>query len=134
MRFNHHPVSCLRSRKTSINVDGFLFTGLALNEAACRRSAVLLFTGVEGSASSGLALDIKLPLVLFTDPREGRSDAGIEETVVSSSGSLSSKRRSAALSACSALARRASSTTGCGAVGGGEPAERLEAVVLGAET
>lgn len=59
-----------------------------------------------------------------------RSDAGKDECgVPSSSGSTSSRRRSAALSACSARARIASSTIGCASIPVGDELVAVESAL-----
>jgi hypothetical protein len=118
IRFNHQPVSCFRSCRTSNNDEECpLYAGLFLNKAACLIISVFLFIGVAGIIvrpcviGNGEGLDLTLGVEF---PLPISNDVGIVECCMpSSSGSTSSRSRSAALSACSARARSASSTTGC---------------------
>ena len=92
-----------------------LWAGLSVNRAARRIMVAALLFGVARGAIARVPAIWSLFALVFAviDPLEflNRSCA-----VPSSSGSTSSKSRSAALSACSARARRASSTTGWPAV------------------
>ncbi len=91
-----------------------------------------LFDGVTGTTLYDHVLDANGVLCDdIADPLDGKRDGGIGETCASSSGSTNSSKRSAALSACSARARKASSTIRTGADGGGEPIDTLEFVVTG---
>lgn len=86
-----------------------LYAGLFWKRAACFRILVFRFTGVTGGAKLGGYLTLRLGDACPLPPTS--KDAGMEGWwLLLSSESTSSSRRSAALSACSARARKASST------------------------
>lgn len=126
MRLVHHSVALSRS-PTMSNSKGVLLpfrAGLSWKRAARFIMSDFLLTGVLGGASKGLTplepttvfeFDCEVPF-----PRTSSDAGSVEACMPSSSGSTNSKRRSAALSACSARARRASSTIGWGMPAGGD--------------
>ena len=106
-----------------------LYAGLSWNIAAFRNSAVFFPTGVRGGSGGGGALPkprggdppgAAAGVSPSTAPRRSSDAARDDAWGTSSSGSTSSSSRSAALSACSARARIASSTIGWGTPAGGE--------------
>ncbi len=123
--FDHHCPALSRPSTMENSEAVFpLKAGLSWKSAACCIIAALrlLFTGVFGTVGAGVPpLFLGLALPLWPSPLRSSSAAGSGGGCASSSsGSTSSSRRSAALSACSALARIASSTRGCATPAGGE--------------
>ena len=117
MRFLHQAPSTLvvAGLSTSVIREGVACcAGLSRKAAAWFQTVALLLVGVDGVRICAVSVGAWTFLVREAVPLLSNKDA----CGWGSSGSTSSRRRSAAFCACSALARNASSTMGWGTLGG----------------